>query len=50
MIAFLREKISCFALDTSEMLRINPQIITHKLNVDLSFKLSKGLLLTKTER
>lgn len=41
MIAFMREKISSFAWDTNDMSGINPQIITHKLNVDLSFKFVK---------
>lgn len=30
--------MNCFAWDTSDMPKIDPQIITHKLNVDPNFK------------
>lgn len=38
LISFLKEKIHCFASYVSDMPRIDPEIIIHKLNIDLSFK------------
>lgn len=39
LIDFLKEEIHCFSWDASDMPRIDPKMITHKLNIDLSFKL-----------
>lgn len=38
---FMKQRIHCFAWNSSNMLGIDPKIITHKLNVDLTFKLIK---------
>lgn len=38
LVAFLKEKMNYFAWDTSDMSVIDPKNITHKLNVDPSFK------------
>lgn len=38
LIVFLKDKMSCFVWDTSSMPGIDPNVITHKLNMDRSFK------------
>lgn len=38
LLIFLWEQKKCFAWDASDMLGINPKLITHKLNANLSIK------------
>lgn len=37
----MKETIQCFTWDTSNIPRINQETVTHKLNIDMSFKLVK---------
>lgn len=41
LIKFLKNNIGCFAWSHEDMVDINPSIITHKLNMELTFTLVK---------
>lgn len=41
LIGFLKERIHCFTWDANNILEIDPDVITHKLNIDSPLKLVK---------